>query len=63
MQRVTKQNMLRYLDMREEYEQTFDKELLKKINKFIDEIINEDKHYYSKLKSYNFSNDQLKKCI
>ena len=37
MKKVTKQNMLRYLDMREEYKQTHDKELLKEINKFIDE--------------------------
>lgn len=22
-----------------------------------------DRHYYSKLKSYNFSSEQLKKCI
>ena len=63
VKKVTKQNMLRYLDMREEYKQTHDKELLKEINKFIDEVINKDKHYYSKLKSYNFSSDQLKKCI
>lgn len=58
MKKVTKQNMLRYLYMREEYKQTHDKELLKEINKFIDEVINKDKHYYSKLKSYNFSSDQ-----
>ena len=31
MKKVTKQNMLRYLDMREEYKQTHNKELLKKI--------------------------------
>ena len=63
MKKVTKQNMLRYLDMREEYKQTHDRELLKEINKFIDEVINKDKNYYSKLKSYNFSSDQIKKCI
>ena len=42
MKKVTKQNMLRYLDMREEYKQTHNKELLKKINKFIEEVINKD---------------------
>lgn len=63
MKKVTKQNMLRYLDMREEYKQTHNKELLKKINKFIEEVINKYKHYYSKLKSYNFSSEQIKKCI
>ena len=63
MEKVTKQNMLRYLEMREEYKQTHNKELLKEINKFIEDVINKDKHYYSKLKSYNFSRDQLRKCI
>lgn len=63
MKEVTKQNMLRYLEMREEYKQTHDKELLKEINKFIDEVINKDKHYYKKLRSYNFSKEQIRKCI
>lgn len=63
MKEVTKQNMLRYLEMREEYKQTHDKELLKEINKFIEEVINKDKHYYSKLRSYNFSKEQIRKCI
>jgi len=63
MEKVTKENMLKYLDMREEYKKTHDRELLKEINRFIDEVINKDKHYYSKMKSYNFSKDQLKKCI
>ena len=63
MKEVTKQNMLKYLDMLEEYKQTHDEKLLNDINKFIEEVINKDKHYYSKLKSYNFSSDQIKKCI
>ena len=63
MKEVTKKNMLKYLDMREEYKQTHDKELLKEINKFIEEVINKDEDDYSKLKSYNFSSDQIKKCI
>ena len=63
MEKVTKKNMLRYLQMREEYKQTHNKELLKEINRFIEEVINKDKHYYSKLKSYNFSQDQIRKCI
>ena len=32
MEKVTKQNMLKYLEMREEYKQTHNKELLKEIN-------------------------------
>lgn len=63
MNKVTKQNMLKYLDMREEYKKTHNKELLKEINTFIDEVINKDRHYYKKLKSYNFSEEQIKQCI
>lgn len=63
MKKVTKQNMLRYLEMRKKYKKTHDKELLREINKFIEEVINKDKHYYSKLRSYNFSKDQIRKCI
>ena len=39
MKRVTKKNMLKYLNMRKEYKKTHDKELLKEINKFIEEVI------------------------
>lgn len=63
MKKVTKQNMLRYFEMRKKYKKTHDKELLREINKFIEEVINKDKHYYSKLRSYNFSKDQIRKCI
>ena len=63
MKRVTKNNMLRYLKMREEYEKTGDKNLLKLINIYIEEVINKDKHYYKKLSSYNFTEDILKKCL
>ena len=63
MKRVTKKNMLKYLNMRKEYKKTHDKELLKEINKFIEEVINKDKHYYRKVKSYNFSEEQIKECI
>lgn len=63
MKRVTKKNMLKYLEMRKEYKRTHDRDLLKEINKFIEEVINKDKHYYSKVKSYNFSKEQIKECI
>ena len=63
MKRVTKNNMLRYLKMREEYKKNGDKELLKQINEYIEQTINKDKHYYSKLSSYNFSEEMIKKCI
>ena len=63
MEKVTKRNMLKYMEMRKEYKQTHDSELLKEINKFIEEVINKDKHYYRKLKSYNFSQEQIRECI
>ncbi len=63
MKKVTKQNMIKYLEMRKDYKQTHDKDLLKKINKFIEEVINKDKHYYRKLKSYNFTREQIRECI
>lgn len=63
MKKVTRQNMLKYLEMRKEYKRTHDKELLKEINRFIEEVINKDKHYYSKMKSYNFSEEQIKECL
>ena len=59
MKSVTKQNMLKYLEMRKEYKKTRNPELLKEINNFIDNVINKDKHYYSKLKSYNFTREQI----
>lgn len=63
MKRVTKNNMLKYIDMKKEYENTKNINLLKEINVFTDNVINKDKHYYKKISNYNFSNDQLKYCI
>lgn len=63
MKRVTKKNMLKYLEMRQEYKRTGNPELLKKINNFIDNVINNDKHYYSKVKSYNFTSEQIRESI
>ena len=63
MKRVTKKNMLKYLDMIEQYRKNKDEKILKEINTFIEDVINKDKHYYKKLHSYNFSKEQIKKCI
>lgn len=63
MKRVTKNNMLKYIDMKKEYENTKNINLLKEINDFTDNVINKDKHYYKKIKNYNFSNEQLKYCM
>lgn len=63
MKSVTKKNMLKYLEMRQEYKKTRNPKLLKQINKFIDNVINKDKHYYRKLKSYNFTREQIEESI
>ena len=62
MKRVTKNNMLRYIEMRIEYKKTRDRQLLKQINDFIS-VINKDRHYYSKIRSYNFSEEQIRECL
>lgn len=60
MKRVTKNNLLKLVDMMKEYNETKDKKLLSEVNDFIDNVINKDKRYYSKLKNYNFDNEILK---
>lgn len=58
MKRITKQNLLRFVEMKKEYLKEPTEKKLKEINLFV-EVINNDKHYFSKLKSYNFENDVL----
>ena len=62
MKRVTKNNLLKLIDMIKDYEEQKkkDKQLLQQINDFIDNVINKDRRYYSKLSKYNFTNEQLK---
>ena len=62
MKRVTRNNLLKLIDMMEDYEEQEekDKQLLQRINEFIDNAINKDKKYYSKLNKYNFTSEQLK---
>ena len=62
MKRVTKNNLLKLIDMMKDYEEQEekDKQLLQRINDFIDNVINKDKRYYNKLTKYNFTNEQLK---
>ena len=60
MKKVTRNNLVRFVNMKKKYEETKDKELLKEINSFVDETINKDKHYFSKLCKYNFASDELK---
>ena len=62
MKRVTRNNLLKLIDMMKDYEEQGekDKQLLQRINEFIDDGINKDKKYYSKLNKYNFTSEQLK---
>ena len=62
MKRVTRNNLLKLIDMMKDYEEQEkkDKQLLQRINEFIDNGINKDKKYYSKLNKYNFTSEQLK---
>lgn len=46
-----------------EYEKNESEQLKNNINNFIDQVINNDKRYFSKLLSYDFDNDQLKYLI
>ena len=63
MNKVTKNNILKYIKMKKEYEEKPTQELLEKINDFTDNVINKDKRYYRKLYSYNLFNDDLKYCL
>ena len=62
MKRVTRNNLLKLIDMMKDYEEQKekDKQLLRQINDYIDNVINKDKNYYSKLNKYNLTNEQLK---
>lgn len=65
MKRITKNNLLKLVDMKKQYIEggKQNKELLKEINNYIDNVINKDESYYSKLKSYNLKSDDLKWLI
>lgn len=62
MKKVTKNNLLKLIEMKQTYEEQEekDKKILFEINDFIENVINKDKKYFIKLKSYNFTEDQLK---
>ena len=60
MKRVTKNNLLKFVELRKEYEKSNDIKLLDIIYDFVENVINKDKRYYSKLRTYNFDNETLK---
>lgn len=57
--RVTKKLLQNLVEKKKQYLKKPDKQLLKEINSIIDDGINKDKHYYSKLLSYNFPKEDL----
>lgn len=59
MKRVTKNNLLKLVDMMKKYKETKNENLKNIVNDFIENVINKDKHYFKKLKSYNFKNEIL----
>lgn len=74
MTKVTKENMETYIKLRKRYTKLRDKNEVKEENKemalifdicesFIVNVINQDKEYYSKLSSYQFSNEDLMYCL
>lgn len=60
MKRVTRNNLLKFVELRKEYEKSNDIKLLDIIYDFIENVINKDRRYYSKLSSYNFDSETLK---
>lgn len=59
MKRVTRNNLIKLVDMMKEYQETENGDLKIIINEFIENAINKDKHYFKKLGSYNFENEIL----
>lgn len=59
MKKVTENNLRKFIEMKKRYLKTKDKNLLQEINDFTENVINQDKKYYSKLSSYNFSSEEL----
>lgn len=63
MKRITRNNLMKLVSMMKEYQETENADLKIIINEFIENAINKDKHYFKKLKSYNFENEILKYLI
>jgi len=63
LKRVTKNNLMKLIKMKKQYIETGNKELLNEINDYIDNVINRDKHYFSKIHKYKFSREELRFLI
>ncbi len=60
MKRVTRNNLIKLVDLKKQYIKNEDENLLIEINDFIDNVINKDKKYYEKLSSYHLDKEMLK---
>lgn len=60
MKRVARNNLAKLVKMMEQCQKTENQKLKNIINDFINNVINKDRKYYSKLKNYNFDNETLK---
>ena len=54
---------MKLIKMKKQYIETGNKELLNEINDYIDNVINRDKHYFSKIHKYKFSREELRFLI
>lgn len=63
MKKLTKNNLLKLVELKKEYEKTKDSDILKTINSFITNVINRSDRYYSFLSSCDFDNNTLRYLI
>mgnify|MGYP001143803717 CR=1 FL=1 len=63
MKKVTKNNILKYIQLKKKYEIEKDSQLLEEINRFTNEVINKDKKYFSKIYSYNLDTEDVRYAI
>lgn len=60
MKRVTRNNLLKLVEMKKMYIENKEPKLLKEINDFTENVINKDKHYFLKLYNYGFEQEIIK---
>ena len=60
MKRLTKNNLLKLIELKKAYESGHDAAVLKMINSYISNVINRSNHYFTFLSSCNFTTEQLR---
>ena len=63
MKRLTKNNLLKLIELKKEYELTKNENILLIINNYIDKVINKSNRYYSFLSDCHFDNETLRYLI